>query len=136
MRLYELYVKYEEKFKYLIIGFFTTFLSLVTYFLLTYFILDVSNDFELQSANVISWSIGVIFAYYTNKKIVFKYKSKNKLLDFGKFVGSRISTLILDIVIMFVFVSLLQFDDVIIKFISQLVVIVINYILSKYIVFI
>lgn len=75
------------------------------------------------------------FAYVTNRKFVFESKEENKLKEAGKFVTSRITTLLMDMAIMFIGVTLCKFNDKIIKLISQVVVIVMNYLLSKIIVF-
>lgn len=131
----KLYEKYKEIINYLIFGFLTTIVSLVTYYLLTMTILDIKSILELQIANVISWCIGVLFAYFTNRKFVFSSKNNDKKREFITFVTSRISTLLLDMFIMFLFVTLLKCNDKIIKLISQIFVIVGNYVLSKFIVF-
>ena len=130
-----IYYKNPEIWNYLIVGFLTTVVSLVTYFLLTRTFLNPNEKIELQIANVISWIIAVMFAYITNRVFVFKSKNKNILSEISKFVGSRLTTLLLDMLIMFVIVSLLSISDVIGKIISQIVVTISNYIFSKLIVF-
>ena len=120
---------------YLIFGVLTTIISLIVYYALTYTILNPNNSIYLQIANILSWIAGVLFAYFTNRKYVFESKNKNKLKEFTSFVGSRVTTLILDMLIMGVGVSLLHGNDKILKLISQVLVIVGNYVLSKLIVF-
>ena len=131
----KLYRKYEEIINYLIIGGLTTVVSLITYYSLVYTVLNANNAIQLQIANVLSWIVSVTFAYFTNRKFVFKSNNKNKLQEARDFFASRILTLLIDMFLMFVFVTLLSFNDRIIKVIVQVVVIVINYILSKFIVF-
>lgn len=131
----KLYEKYKEIINYLIFGFLTTIVSLITYYLLTMTILDIKSILELQIANIISWCVGVLFAYFTNRKFVFSSKNNDKKREFITFATSRISTLLLDMFIMFLFVTLLKYNDKIIKLISQIFVIVGNYVLSKFIVF-
>lgn len=131
----KLYRKNEEIINYLIIGGLTTVVSLITYYSLVYTVLNANNAIQLQIANVLSWIISVTFAYFTNRKFVFKSNNKNKLQEARDFFASRILTLLIDMFLMFVFVTLLSFNDRIIKVIVQVVVIVINYILSKFIVF-
>lgn len=126
--------KYKEIILYLIFGALTTIVSLVTYYLLTKTILSANNSIELQIANIISWVVSVTFAYITNKKYVFK-SNGNKFKEFISFYTSRLLTLFIDMLTMFIFVSLLKFNDSIIKIISQILIIVLNYILSKFIVF-
>lgn len=131
----KIYIKYKEVINYLIFGFLTTVISLVVYYASTMTIFDVESSLELQLANTISWCAGVLFAYFTNRKFVFNSTNENKLNEFITFTTSRISTLLLDMFIMFVFVTLLKYNDQIIKLISQVLVIVGNYLLSKLIVF-
>lgn len=131
----KLYKDKKEIINYLIIGVLTTVVSLVTYYLLTFSVLNPNNDLELQIANVISWIVSVAFAYVTNRKYVFESKSKYIKKELSKFVSSRITTLLIDMGLMFIFVSLLSFNDKIIKLIVQFVVIVLNYVFSKLFVF-
>ena len=134
-KIKEVYLKYKEIINYLIFGVLTTIVSLVTYYICVYIILDPDNAIQLQIANVISWIISVAFAYITNRKFVFESKEKNKIKEASKFVTSRIATLLMDMAIMYVGVTVLRFNDKIMKLISQVVVIVMNYILSKILVF-
>ena len=134
-KIKELYLKYKEIINYLIFGVLTTIVSLVTYYICVFTFLDPDNAIQLQIANVISWIISVAFAYITNRKFVFESKEKNKIKEASKFVTSRIATLLMDMAIMYVGVTVLRFNDKIMKLISQVVVIVMNYILSKILVF-
>ena len=133
--LKQLYNKYREIIMYLIFGILTTVVSLVTYYLLVYTILSPDKAVELQMANIISWIVSVTFAYLTNRGIVFKSDNKNKLKEATSFVASRIATLIIDMLIMFIGVTLFHGNDKIIKLISQVVVIMSNYVFSKLFVF-
>ena len=130
-----LFQKYREIIMYLIFGVLTTVVSLVTYYLLVYTILNPNNAFELQIANIISWIAGVIFAYVTNRSVVFQSKNQNKIKEATNFVLARVVTLAMDMIIMFIGVTLLHGNDKILKLISQVVVIVSNYVFSKLFVF-
>ena len=130
-----LYIKYKEIINYLIFGVLTTVVSLVTYYLLVYTILNPNKPIQLQIANIISWITCVTFAYITNRKYVFNSKDKNIIKEIIKFYSSRLSTLFIDMLIMFIFVTKLDFNDKIIKIIVQIVIIILNYILSKLLVF-
>ena len=134
-KIKELYLKYKEVINYLIFGVLTTVISLVVYYACVFTFLDPENAFQLQIANVISWIAGVIFAYITNRKFVFESEEKNKLKEASKFVASRVTTLIMDMLIMFLGVTALHLNDKVIKLVSQVVVIVSNYIFSKIFVF-
>lgn len=125
----------KEVIMYLIFGVLTTVVSLAVYYGLIYTILNPENAIQLQIANIISWVAGVIFAYVTNRKFVFESKEENKFKEISKFVTSRIGTLLLDMLIMFIGVTLLKQNDKIIKIVSQILVIIGNYILSKLFVF-
>lgn len=130
-----IYHKNEELWNYLIVGFLTTVISLSIYFVLVHTVLDPNKGIELQIANVIAWCGAVIFAYVTNRVIVFKSQNDNKLKEMTKFIGSRLFSLLVDMFSMFIMVSCLHWSDTIAKLIVQVIVIILNYILSKLIVF-
>ena len=134
-KIISLYKRYSEIINYLIFGFLTTIISLVVYYLLTYKFLDPNKSICLQIANIISWIAAVTFAYVTNRKYVFNSKNKNKKKEISNFVLARIITLLLDMAIMALGVTILHFNDKFIKIISQVVVIVSNYVFSKLFVF-
>lgn len=130
-----IYKKNKEVINYLIFGFLTTMINLAVYFILTVSVLDARNSLELQIANVVAWIVAVIFAYITNRKFVFASKNSNKFKELGSFFLARVVTLLVDMILMYLGVNILNFNDKIIKVISQVIVIVSNYILSKLFVF-
>ena len=134
-KIINLYKKYKEIINYLIFGVLTTVISLAVYYLLTFTIIDPKNAVLLQVANIISWIAGVLFAYITNRKYVFASKNENKVQEFCNFVGARVVTLILDMLIMYVGVTILHGNDKLLKLISQVLVIISNYLFSKIFVF-
>lgn len=134
-KIKELYKKYKEVINYLIFGVLTTLVSLAVYYISVLTVLDPENAFQLQVANIISWIAGVAFAYFTNRKYVFESKETNKLKEASKFVLARVTTLVMDMLIMWLGVTILHGNDKIIKLISQVVVIVSNYVFSKLFVF-
>ena len=125
----------KEVILYVVFGVLTTIVSLVTYYICVGTFLNAENAIQLQIANIIAWIISVAFAYITNRKFVFESTNKNKLGEATKFVTSRITTLLMDMFIMFLGVTLLKLNDGIIKIISQVIVIVANYVFSKIFVF-
>ena len=127
--------KYKEIILYLIFGVLTTIVSLVTYYLLVYTIIDPNKALELQMANIISWCASVAFAYFTNRKYVFESKNKNKAKESMRFIVSRLITLFMDMGIMFMGVTIMHGNDKIIKIISQIIIIIANYLFSKLMVF-
>lgn len=134
-KIKELYTKYKEIINYLIFGVLTTVVSLLVYYISVYTFLNPENAVQLQIANILSWIAGVAFAYFTNRKFVFESKENNKLKEASKFVGARVVTLIMDMIIMYLGVTVLMFNDKLVKLFSQVVIIVSNYIFSKIFVF-
>lgn len=127
--------KYKEIILYLIFGILTTIVSLAIYYSLVYTVINPDNGFLLQSANIISWLGACLFAYITNRIFVFESKNTNKIKEATSFFSSRLITLLVDMAIMFIFVTLLHLNDKILKLISQVVVIILNYVFSKLFVF-
>lgn len=125
----------KEVIMYLIFGVLTTVVSLLVYYGCIYTFLNPENAVQLQIANIISWIAGVAFAYITNRKFVFESNESNQLKEISKFVTSRLATLFLDMIIMFIGVTCLHGNDKIVKLISQVLVIIGNYIFSKLFVF-
>ena len=138
-KIKEIYFKYKEIINYLIFGVLTTVVSLVTKYLLLFTILDASDAFELQIAVVISWIAACLFAYITNRIWVFESKAKNIVKEMTKFFGARLTTLGMEMLIMFVFVTALGLSSniwvIIWTLVSQVAIIIGNYVLSKLIVF-
>ena len=138
-KIKELYVKYKEIINYLIFGVLTTLVNLITKYILLFTILDPTNGFQLQIAIIISWIVAVIFAYFTNRRFVFESKNENKLKEFISFVVARIATLLLEMFIMWFFVTLLKLNSdlyvVIFTLVAQVAVVIGNYIFSKLFVF-
>ncbi|MEG2621246.1 MAG: GtrA family protein [Bacilli bacterium] len=130
-----LYKKHEEIVNYLIIGVLTTVVSLSTYYACVLTFLDSKNSLQLQIANIFSWFLAVAFAYITNRIFVFRSKSKNITKEVYSFVSSRVITLLIDMFTMFVMVTELKISDKISKLIVQVIVILLNYSLSKKYVF-
>ena len=135
----ELYIKHKELINYLIFGVLTTIVSLATKYLLLFTILDAANGLELQMAVIISWIVACLFAYITNRVWVFESKSKEIIKEMTKFFAARLLTLGMEMLIMFVFVTLLGLNSdmwvIVWTLVSQVLIIIGNYILSKLLVF-
>ena len=134
-KIIELYKKYQEIINYLIVGVLTTVVSLVTYYICVLTIFNPEDALELQLANIISWICAVLFAYITNKIFVFKSKNRNIIKEISSFVGARVLTLILDMLIMFIMVTTLGINDKVSKLVVQVVVTILNYVFIKIFVF-
>ncbi|MBQ7918667.1 MAG: GtrA family protein [Lachnospiraceae bacterium] len=134
-KLKELWVKYEEIIAYLIVGVLTTIVSWAACFVAELF-LDASVGWQNGIINTIGWVAGVCFGYVTNRKFVFKSTNPDILKEFTQFAGARVSTWILDIVIMYVTVNMIHMNYWIAKiFISSVLVMIANYVFSKLFVF-
>ena len=128
--LNNLYKKYKEIINYLIFGGLTTVVSIVTYAL---FAKVFYIDYLIS--NVLSWILAVLFAYITNKIFVFESKSKKNVKEITSFFFFRIISLVMEMIILYIFVDMLHIDDLITKIIAQVIVIVSNYVFSKVFVF-
>ncbi len=135
-KVLKLYQKYAEIINYVIVGVLTTLVSLGTYYVCVYTFLNPNISWQLQLANIISWLVSVTFAYVTNRLYVFKSKDPDILKEGVKFYGARLLTLVLDMVFMYLTVTIFKFNDKIMKLLSNVLVLVLNYILSKIFVFI
>lgn len=136
-KLINIYKKYQEIINYLIVGILTTLVSIFTYFIFS-LILDINNNILFMLANILSWICAVVFAYITNKKFVFNSTTSNRKEEikvFSLFVSSRITTLLIELIFMFLTVKVLLLNDKISKVIAQIIVIILNYIISKIFVF-
>ena len=125
----DLMKKYREVILYLIFGVLTTLVNLISYFLLT----DVAGVNYLFS-NVLAWVLSVLFAYGTNRVWVFQSQAKGTaaiVKEMVSFFGARLFSGGLDMGIMFVCVSLIGLPDGVIKILSNILVIVLNYLFSK-----
>ncbi len=132
----KLWKKYEEILAYLIVGGLTTVVSWAAKFLANFIFFENTmhpTSGENLILSIINWTAGVIFAYFTNRRFVFKSKEP-MVKEAPKFVLSRVSTLILDAVVMLV-LGKLGMNLVAATVISAVLVIIANYVFSKIFVF-
>ena len=125
--------KYKGLILYGIFGVATTLVNI-----LVYFICSKLFNLDVIPGTIIAWFIAVVFAFITNKTFVFESKTKelNDLIrEIVEFFSCRLLTGILDMIIMYVFVSKLHFNDMIIKVFSNVIVIILNYVASKLVIF-
>ncbi|KPI47741.1 teichoic acid glycosylation protein [Clostridioides difficile] len=128
-----IFKKHKETILYLFFGAFTTLVNIVSYLFFTRVIL-----FNFMVANALAWILAVLFAYVTNKFFVFESRRvelKFLLKEFLSFVSFRLISGIIEMVIMYIMVDLLFVNDVIVKVFTNIVVIVLNYLFSKMIIF-
>ena len=136
-KLQDIYYKYEEKWLYLVFGALTTLVSIVTK-LVIFYAVPGNPKWENTVGVVVSWICAVTFAFFTNKKYVFKNETKTKAEFFKVFVsfyGARGATLLMEWLIFFVCCDLLDISQTLITFASQVIIFIANYLLSKLFVF-
>lgn len=125
-------INYKEIFSYLFFGVLTTLVNIITYYIFKQYL-----NINYQVANIIAWIISVTFAFITNKIFVFISINnfKKTIKEMFSFYGFRLLSLGFDITIMFVAISVLNINDLVSKVISNIVVIIINYLFSKIFIF-
>ena len=111
---------------YSIIGVLTTLINYLIYYLL----IQVKVNWLI--ANMIAWIVAVIFAYITNKDIVFKVTNNNALF---MFIKVRLITLILENILLFIGIEKLLFNRNYTKIIVTIIIVIINYLYSKFKIF-
>lgn len=130
-----LLVKYREIIVYLIVGVLTTVVSWLACWVAKFF-LDSDNTLQNNLIQTIGWVAGVSFAYPTNRKWVFRSTNPEIFKEFIGFAGSRVSTWLLELVVMTVCVNLIHLNYWISKIcIAAVLVTVLNYLISKLFVF-
>ena len=122
----------RETVTYVIFGVLTTAVNYAVYYPLR------SLGVNYLISNVIAWVVAVTFAFFTTKHFVFEsrdYSLPVLLPEFGKFVAGRLLTLGIEEVLMYVSVDLLHGNDRIMKLIVSVIVVILNYVLSKLFIF-
>ena len=132
-KLADYYKEHQEGMRYLVFGALTTIVNIAVF-------MFIAKAFNLSTAicNSIAWIIAVLFAYITNKIWVFKVKKnsfKELLIEILFFFLARIFTLVLETIILVIFIDNLHFNSFIMKIISNIIVIIVNFILSKILIF-
>ena len=125
--------KHKSFLFYGIFGVLTTVVNLAAYNL-CYYQANMSNTIS----NIIAWILAVAFAYFTNKIWVFDSKSwawKVLRREVPAFISCRLATGIMDLVIMFVSVDVLGWHAMLMKLVSNVLVIILNYVFSKLVIF-
>ena len=132
-KIFDLIQKYYDILAYLFFGVLTTVLNYIIY-LPCYNVLHLSASVS----NVIAWVFAVVFAYLTNKPFVFRsydWSAQTVIPEFTKFVGGRIASGVMETAIIFLTVDLLRWDGNIMKLVTNVLVVIMNYITSKFIAF-
>ena len=130
---YPIYAKYKEPLLYIFFGALTTAINFIVFALFTLLI-----PWNELVANVIAWFFAVLFAYVTNRVWVFSNKARTKfgvLKEAIAFYSGRIFTLLLEEGAIFIFVTCLHTNAFMVKLCAQILVLILNYVISKWIVF-
>lgn len=126
------YNKYREVLTYLVFGVLTTVVNILSFYILRKF------GVEVYYSNIIAWILSVVFAFVTNKLFVFESKDKSKkesLKELFNFFGFRLLSLGIDTLALYLLLNVVNVGEMIAKIISNVVVIILNYIFSKLFVF-
>lgn len=136
--------EHKEGVLYLVFGALTTLVSILSFALFN----ALLGDERYLISNLISWVIAVVFAFFTNKHLVFASRSNDKktlLSEGGKFLGARVLSLGLEELILWIMLDLFGMEsllllgivtgEIIAKTVATVVVVVVNYFLSKFIIF-
>lgn len=127
------YKKNKEILLYIFFGGLTFIVSIASY---AFF--NIQIGWNALVANIGSWILSVAFAYVTNRIWVFDSNASTVagfMKEITSFVGGRVATLMIEELILFILITNLGMNSMLIKVIAQIIVIVLNYVISKLIVF-
>ena len=128
-----LIIKYRDIIPYAVFGVLTTLLDFAVYFLL-YKQFGINNVLS----TIIAFIAAVLFAFATNKLFVFKSKSWDKstaLPELYKFSAARTGTFVFTVLFMYITVDLLKLNGIVMKIVQNVIVIILNYVFSKFMIF-
>lgn len=123
----------KEIILYGIFGILTTLVNIAVFYILTHFIL-----LEENLSNAIAIVLAVLFAYFTNRKLVFNSTAstvKEKLYEFGKFILGRAFTMIVELVGFFLMFNIMHIQELISKILISIIIIILNFFISKFFAF-
>ena len=132
-KLADWYREHREGMRYLVFGALSTVINIVVFAICTKLV-----NLSTAVSNTIAWILAVLFAYVTNKIYVFNSKTKgfNDLTrEILSFFGARIATLIIETAFLWVVIDKLGFNDIFMKIISNIIVIILNFVFSKIFIF-
>ena len=129
-----LYLEYKEIINYLIFGVLSTVVNFASYFIFA----KLFHIDEVVSSGL-SWFCAVLFAYITNKIFVFESKTetvKEFIKEMMSFFACRVlSGILCDVGTFALMVKVLNINDIIAKIVTQIMVVILNYVLSKLVIF-
>ena len=124
------YQKYKQVLLYLFFGALTTAVSLGSFALFTFVI-----PCDELIANIISWLLAVLFAFFTNRTWVFQSTDQGFWQQMLSFYLGRVSTLLIEEALILIFVKWLLWDAMAVKIAAQIIVLILNYVISKLFIF-
>lgn len=116
---------------YVFFGVITTLVNWVSFYLIRRYLPFVEENI----ANIISIILAVIVAYITNRKFVFHSKDKNILKEFIAFCSGRAVTMIIEELGFLIFATLIGFNEMLVKVVVSVIIVILNYFISKFFVF-
>ena len=116
-----LLAKYREQAAYLVVGCMTTVINYVIFAILT------AAGVHYIAGNVAAWVVAVAFAYFANGRWVYRSTSRRGVGEAASFVASRLFSLGLETVCLYLLVSLLHMDQMVAKLLVAVLVVVVNY---------
>ena len=132
-KLKALYTRYQDVIPYLFFGVCTTLVNMAAYWVAAY-----PLGLGVTASMVIAWVLAVLFAYVTNRRWVFHSEARTASeigREIASFFSCRLATGLLDLGCMFLFVDVLRCNDLIIKALDNVLVVVLNYVASKLLIF-
>lgn len=121
--------KYKEQWHYLIVGVCTTLVNYLIYTPLVLLVPFFEKNYQL--ANALAWAGAVTFAYFANGAFVYHSTDRRGIKEAGAFVLSRVFSLALEALLLFLMVDLLHLGKLIAKIVVSVVTIVVNYLTGK-----
>ena len=121
---------HREVLLYLVFGGLTTLVNVVTFGVMT-----DGLGIHYTISNAVAWIASVAFAYVTNRKWVFESRSSHILREMCLFVGCRVFSGLCDMGVLVLCVEVLSMSTMLAKLLTQVIVVVLNYVFSKLIVF-
>ena len=120
----------RELLLYILFGILTTVVNIFAYLFCSKFL-----NIPYLISNILAWFFSVLFAYITNRIWVFESENTNILKEISLFFSSRLFSGILDTILMILFIDVLLIDDFLSKIVIAVVVVIVNYVLSKRVIF-
>lgn len=120
----------KELILYIIFGVLTTLVNIIVYFFFAKIVL-----INYLISNILAWFFSVLFAYVTNRIWVFESRNDNIFKECILFFGGRLFSGVVDTGLMYLFIDILSIGDFISKIVIQVIVVILNYVISKLVVF-